>query len=172
MTALLGTRVPIQSGRSFKAEWTGRRELVAPRLANETERILENFAQDSGFDPAQPVTVNFRAGIFGHHQHGRAADIYAVGGIGIDEWKARWDRAALLCQNKSDFINCRAISSAEKMRNLGWRLYKALQHYGRWVQPYGFPIQLFGPWTNSEGPWKFISPRLLRAHRDHIHFAI
>jgi hypothetical protein len=169
MNTLVNTRVPIQSGRSFKAEWPRRRELVTPRLANETERILENFAQDSGFDPERPVTVTFQPGIFGHHQHGRAADIYAVG---IDEWKARWDRTAAACQRKADLTYRRALFSAEKIRNLGWRLYKALQHYGRWVQPYGFPIQLFGPWTDSEGPWKFISPRLLRAHHDHIHFAM
>jgi hypothetical protein len=172
MTKPVTARVPIQSGRSFKAEWPGCRELVTPRLANETERILENFAQDAGFNPRRPVIVTFQPGIFGHHQHGRAADIYAVGGIGIDEWKARWDRAACACQRMIDPVNRLAASSAEKARNMGWRLYKALQHYGRWVQPYGFPIQLFGPWTDSEGPWRFISPRLLRAHRDHIHFAM
>jgi hypothetical protein len=59
----------------------------------------------------------------------------------------------------------------EPVINLGWRLYKALQLYGRWAQPYGYPIQLFGPWTRSEGPWKHISDRLLRAHLDHIHVA-
>ena len=52
-----------------------------------------------------------------------------------------------------------------------WRLYSTMAAEGRWAQPYGYPIQLFGPWTRTEGPWKYISDRLLFAHRDHIHVA-
>jgi len=59
----------------------------------------------------------------------------------------------------------------EKKRNLGYKLYKALQTQGGWAQPPGFPVQLFGPWTRGEGPHKQISDRLLHAHRDHIHIA-
>ena len=65
----------------------------------------------------------------------------------------------------------RLIAEKEEKENLGWRLYKALQRYGQWAQPYGYPVQLFGPWTRTEGPWKPISDFLLRAHRDHIHLA-
>ena len=56
-----------------------------------------------------------------------------------------------------------AIGAAERKRNLGWRLYKAQQVHGRWAQPYGYPIQLFGPWTRHEGPWRYISERMLRS---------
>ena len=62
-------------------------------------------------------------------------------------------------------------SAANLFKSNVWRLYKALQLHGRWAQPYGHPIQLWGPWTRMEGPWRFISDFLLRAHRDHIHVA-
>ncbi|HEY0722753.1 MAG TPA: hypothetical protein VGD41_01905, partial [Pyrinomonadaceae bacterium] len=105
------------------------------------------------------------------HRVGRAVDIYAVGGIGIDSWKQQWDRTQRCACAVSDAQKRSALLDNEQNQNLGWRLYKALQNYGRWSQPYGYPIQLFGPWTRSEGPWKFISDFLLRAHRDHIHVA-
>jgi hypothetical protein len=38
----------------------------------------------------------------------------------------------------------------EKQRNLGYKLYKALQVHGGWAQPQGYPVQLFGPWTRGE----------------------
>ena len=63
------------------------------------------------------------------------------------------------------------IIDEEKKRNLGHKLYKALQARGGWAQPQGYPVQLFGPWTRGEGPHKAISDQLLRAHRDHIHVA-
>ena len=86
-------------------------------------------------------------------------------------WKRRWDEA---CGRTARFAPRAArqiVTKTEPITNLGWRLYKALQRYGRWSQPYGYPIQLFGPWTRSEGPCKHISDRLLRAHHDHIHVA-
>jgi hypothetical protein len=43
-------------------------------------KVLERFAHEAGFNHEQRVGVFFRPGIFGHHQVGRAADIYAVGG--------------------------------------------------------------------------------------------
>jgi hypothetical protein len=142
--------------------------MVTPVLATELHRVLERFAQDAGFSEQRPVGVFFKPGVVGHHQVGRAADIYGVGGAGLDVWKRRWDdahsAAASLAQQDPR-------AAEERKRNLGWRLYKAIQCYGRWSQPYGYPIQLFGPWTRTEGPWKFISNRLLYAHRDHIHVA-
>jgi hypothetical protein len=144
---------------------------VTPTLASELERVLERFATEAGFGPERPVALFFKPGVVGHHKVGRAADIYGVGGRGLDEWKRRWDEAiAGAADGKPAGDRTAAIDRARK-DNLGWRLYKALQTYGRWSQPYGYPIQLFGPWTRTEGPWKYISEGLLRAHLDHIHVA-
>lgn len=145
--------------------------MVTGELADELSRALERFAIDAGFDERRAVSVFFKPGVFGHHQLGRAADIYAVGGFGIDQWKRRWDEACTRAALTADTAACQIVTKTEPVTNLGWRLYKALQLYGRWSQPYGYPIQLFGPWTRSEGPWKHISDRLLRAHQDHIHVA-
>jgi hypothetical protein len=149
--------VSVRSGRSFRVASPPEDARVTRTLAAELEYVLEKFAQEAGFDERHPVSIEFRPGIFGHHRVGRAADIYGVGGRGIGEWADRWD--------------CAGDRAAESRRNLGWRLYKAQQIHGRWSQPYGYPIQLFGPWTRAEGPWKYISDRMLRAHRDHIHVA-
>jgi len=160
--------VPVRSGDAFHIEKFPAIGLVTPLLASELERVLERFSKEAGFTKAHPVDVVFKPGTVGHHQVGRAADIYAVGGRGLDVWKTRWDR---VLQPAAETADLRSALAEEKRNNLGWRLYKALQDYGRWSQPYGYPIQLFGPWTRSEGPWKFISDRLLYAHRDHIHVA-
>lgn len=137
--------------------------LVTPALARELGRVLERFAREAGFDGRRPVGVSFRPGIFGHHRVGRAADIYGVGGVGLGEWRRRWDRARAAGGDALDL---------ERRRNLGWRLYAALRRHGRWARPPGYPVQLFGPWTREEGPWTRISDRLLRAHRDHVHVAL
>lgn len=160
--------VPVRSGDAYSIENFPASGLVTPLLASELERVLERFSKEAGFTKAHPVDVVFRPGTVGHHQVGRAADIYAVGGRGLDVWKARWDQAL---QTAAETADSRSALAEEKRNNLGWRLYKALQTYGRWSQPYGYPIQLFGPWTRSEGPWRFISDRLLYAHRDHMHVA-
>ncbi len=152
---------PVPQGIAYKVESPPSSAMVRLQLARELGRVLERFAREAGFGPQRPVGIVFRPGIFGHHRTGQAADIYAVGKLGIGEWKRLWDRA-------QDSLAERAF---EEQRNLGWRLYKALQRYGRWSQPYGYPIQLFGPWTRTEGPWRFISDFLLHAHRDHIHVA-
>jgi hypothetical protein len=102
---------------------------------------------------------------------GRALDIYGVNGLGLDEWKRRWDAALCRAAAAGPGLQRRLIVETEQKRNLGWRLYKALQRYGRWAQPYSYPIQLFGPWTRSDGPWHHISDFLLNAHRDHVHLA-
>jgi hypothetical protein len=159
------------SGRSYRVTSPLKNALVTRDMANELEKVLEKFALEAGFNEQHPVSVYFKPGIFGHHRFGRAADIYAVAGIGLDEWKSRWDAAKKQMLQTSDLQERRAIQSAEKQRNLGWRLYKAQQIHGHWAQPYGYPIQLFGPWTREEGPWKYISERMLTAHHDHIHAA-
>lgn len=164
-------RVSVRSGRSYRVTSPLAEACVTPALAAELEHVLEKFAQEAGFDERHPVGVEFRRGIFGHHRVGRAADIYGVGGVGIGDWAARWRCALDRARSACDAGERRAIVAAERKRNLGWRLYKAQQIHGRWAQPYGYPIQLFGPWTRAEGPWRFISDRMLRAHRDHIHVA-
>lgn len=160
-------RVAISSGRSFRVDSPPENQLVTRELSNELKKVLERFASEAGFDEGNRVGIVFRPGIFGHHKVGRAADIYGVGGLGLDIWKRRWDEAQRCAQHTGNL----GVLARERRKNLGWRLYKALQKYGRWSQPYGYPIQLFGPWTRSEGPWKYISDFLLHAHRDHIHVA-
>jgi len=167
----MARHVAVESGRSFRIASPPRNALVTPQLANELEHVFEKFALDAGFDQHRPVSIFFRPGIFGHHRCGRAADIYGVGGIGIGEWQNRWERVRNAIRSMSDRTERAAAAAAECRRNLGWRLYKAQQLHGRWAQPYGYPIQLFGPWTREEGPWKYISNRMLRAHLDHIHVA-
>ena len=133
--------------------------------------VLERFACEAGFSRERPVTIGFRPGVVGHHRVDRAADIYEVAGVGLEVWKRRWDAALRRARAQPHLEDRRAIVRRERRTNLGWRLYRALMCHGRWSQPYGYPIQLFGPWTRSEGPWRFISDRLLHAHRDHIHVA-
>jgi hypothetical protein len=143
--------------------------MVTPELAGELARVLERFARQAGFGAGHRVGVFFKPGVVGHHQVGRAADIYGIGGVGLDRWKARWD-AATRAAPPVDAAP-RALAACERRQNLGWQLYKALQTYGHWARPAGYPVQLFGPWTRTEGPWRPISDRLLYAHRDHIHVA-
>jgi hypothetical protein len=164
-------RVPLRSGAAYRAVSPPGHGLVTSELADELHRVLERFAVEAGANERQPVTLFFKPGIFGHHQIGRAADIYAVNGIGLDEWKRRWDIARARAASAATPLRRRLILETEEKQNLGWRVYKALQRYGHWAQPYGYPIQLFGPWTRTEGPWKYISDFLLQAHRDHIHVA-
>jgi hypothetical protein len=163
--------VPVPSGKAYRLASPPAGAMVVPTLAEELPRVLERFAQEAGFSEERPVSVLFKPGVVGHHQVGRAADIYAVAGVGLEVWKQRWDEALRLASQAPTPQEGQAILAWERKRNLGWRLYKAVQHYGRWAQPYGYPIQLFGPWTRSEGPWMYISDFLLNAHRDHIHVA-
>ena len=158
-----GSLVPVASGLAYRVDSPPGNALVTRDLAGELRRVLEIFAREAGFDERRPVGVFFKPGVVGHHQVGRAADIYEVDGKGLDRWKGRWDEAMR--------HGPRTASSEERRMNLGWRLYHTLQVHGRWSQPCDYPIQLFGPWTRAEGPWTFISDRLLDAHRDHIHVA-
>lgn len=146
-----------------------RNAIVTAELAGELGRVLERFASECGCTRKNPVTIFFKPGIFGHHQVNRAADIYGVGDLGIGDWASRWNRCQQQTATSRDRRANHILLNREHMTNLGWRLYKAMQIYGRWAQPYGYPIQLFGPWTRAEGPWRHISDRLLYAHRDHIH---
>lgn len=164
-------RVPVRSGAAYCVTSPPSHALVTRALADELQRVLERFAREAGAGGLRPISIFFKPGIFGHHQVGRAADIYAAGGLGLEAWKRRWDDAQRRCAGAPTPLERRLIRETEEKRNLGWRLYKALQTYGQWAQPYGYPIQLFGPWTRSEGPWKYISDFLLHAHRDHIHLA-
>jgi hypothetical protein len=164
-------RVPVSSGKGYRIDSPPGNALVTRELAGELKRVLEKFSMDAGFSESNPVGIFLKPGVVGHHKFGRAADLYAVGGIGLDRWKERWDMAIGHASRASTFEDRRRIAAAERRNNVGWRLYKALQLYGRWAQPYGYPIQLFGPWTRTEGPWKYIGDRLLHAHRDHIHVA-
>jgi hypothetical protein len=163
--------VAVRSGSAFRVDSPPASALVTPELASELHRVLERFAIEAGASDRQPVRVFFKAGIFGHHQIGRAADIYAVNGLGLNGWKRRWDEAMERAAGAATPLERRLIREKEEKENLGWRLYKALQRYGQWAQPYGYPVQLFGPWTRTEGPWKHISDFLLHAHCDHIHVA-
>ena len=160
----------IRSGSAYRVQTPGPL-LVTTELAAELNKVLERFAQDAGFTSANPVSVQFKPGIFGHHKVGRAADIYGVGGLGMEVWKKKWDEANKLAGKQRPTRPTSPTLIHERKANLGWRLYQALKNYGRWSQPYGYPIQLFGPWTRTEGPWKYISDFLLHAHRDHIHVA-
>jgi hypothetical protein len=163
--------VPVPSGKTYRVQSPPQSALVTPELAEELRGALERFAREAGFGGDRPVGVYFKPGVVGHHKVGRAADIYAVGGISLDTWRRRWEEQLDRARNKEGQVERKAILDRERNCNLGWRLYKALQCYGKWSQPYGYPIQLFGPWTRTEGPWTFISGGLLRAHRDHIHVA-
>src|SRR5215475_12623651 len=163
--------VPVQSGSNFRVDSPPENALVTRELAAELERVFELFGSKARKDGKGRVGVYFKPGIFGHHKVGRAADIYAVGGIGFEHWKADWDAALCSCAEVVNEGERRARLNELRRKNLGWQLYKTLQTYGRWSQPSGFPIQLFGPWTRSEGPWHFISDFLLKAHCDHIHVA-
>jgi hypothetical protein len=163
--------VPVPSGRAYRIESPAAGAMVTPELAEELRKVLERFAVEARATEQAPIGIVFKPGTVGHHKVGRAADIYGVGGAGIDLWRRRWDEAQQHAAAAPDAATRRAISERERSRNSGWRLYKALQLHGRWSQPYGYPIQLFGPWTRAEGPWKFISDRLLQAHADHIHVA-
>lgn len=163
--------VAVKSGSRFQIASPPDSALVTKEVADELERVLEQFGRIANTVSATKVTILFKPGIFGHHRVGRAADIYEVGGIGIDVWKQRWDDAMKRAALAIDPATRAAILKSERSKNLGWLLYKTLQHFGRWSKPAGYPIQLFGPWTRTEGPWKYISNFLLHAHRDHIHVA-
>src|ERR671922_1163163 len=129
-------RVPVPSGNGYRIDSPLGNGLVTGELANELRRVLERFAREAGFSESNPVGIFLKPGVVGHHRFGRAADLYAVGSVGLDQWKKRWDEAI---GHASRITNAerRNVTAVERKNNLGWRLYKALQLYGRWAQPYG-----------------------------------
>ncbi|MBO0724186.1 MAG: hypothetical protein J2P52_01190 [Blastocatellia bacterium] len=162
---------PIPNGQFFRVVSPVEESLVTPPLAIELSKALEQFAQSNGFSAERPLDVSFKRGVLGLHRLARAADIYAVGGKGVGQWAHEWNDAMRKAKAATDRQEQARLVEEEKRRNLGYKLYKALQAYGGWAQPKGYPAQLFGPWTRGEGPHKTISDRLLNAHRDHIHVA-
>ena len=159
------------SGKLFRVVSPPEHAKVTAQLASHLTQALEQFAQANGFTEEKPMTLSFGRGTLGLHRSHRAADIYAVDGKGIGAWAQEWNGAmgraasAPTPQERARFI------AEERQRNIGYKLYKALQVHGGWAQPPRYPVQLFGPWTRGEGPHRQISDRTLRAHRDHIHVA-
>jgi hypothetical protein len=162
---------PIPSGQAYRVTSPPEHSLVTPPLAQQLSQIFEQFAQANGFSAERPLDVTFGRGTLGLHRFRRAADIYAVDGKGLGQWAQEWNAAMRQATCTPNPQERARLVAAEKARNLGYKLYTTLQTHGGWAQPRGYPVQLFGPWTRSEGPHKAISDRLLQAHRDHIHVA-
>jgi hypothetical protein len=106
--------------------------------------------------------------------------------------EAGMDQAMATAEKLSDPQQRGEAIVPEQKRNLGHGLYKALREHGGWrVNPNGWRayrgvMQLFGPWTATEGPWKAMQIKdpnpyqqqrladqqwVFRAHQDHIHVA-
>lgn len=162
---------PIPSGQAYRVTSPPEHSLVTASLAQQLSQMLEQFAQANGFSAERPLNVAFGRGTLGLHRFRRAADIYAIGGKGLGQWAQEWNAAMRQATNTSDPQKRAQQVRDEKVRNLGYKLYTAMQAHGGWAQPQGYPVQLFGPWTRAEGPHKGISDQLLHAHRDHIHVA-
>jgi hypothetical protein len=162
---------PIPSGQIYRVTSPPEHSLVTPPLASALHRVFEKFARDNRFTAEQPLSVSFGRGTLGLHSLGRAADIYAVGAKGIGQWAHDWNSAMRQAATTPTPQERARLVTEEQGRNLGYKLYKALQAHGGWAQPPDHPVQLFGPWTRGEGPHKEISDQLLQAHRDHIHVA-
>jgi len=162
---------PIASGKLFRVVSPPEQASATPQLAQHLSQALEQFAQANGFTEEKPLAISFGRGTLGLHRSNRAADIYAVDGKGIGVWAQEWNGAVRRAAAAPNPQERESIVAEQKQRNLGYKLYKALQARGGWAQPPGYPVQLFGPWTRGEGPHKRISDPMLRAHRDHIHVA-
>ena len=184
---------PVRSGQAYRVVSPPGRGLVTPELAEALESVFERFAHERGFTPQKPVEIRLSRGFkAGSHVHGegRAVDIAAVGGRSLLEWKQESDRAMAAAEKLSDPRQRAEAMAAEQNGNLGYGLYKALQAHGGWRvnpkgwRPYQGVVQLFGPWTATEGPWKAMQINVpnpyqqqhladqrwvFRAHRDHIH---
>jgi hypothetical protein len=180
---------PVQSGESYRITSPPARGLVRSELAQALETVFEQFAREHSSSRQQPLEISlsrgFKANSHGHKE-GRAADIAAVGGKSLLQWKQEWERAMSGPGQQAD------VPATEQRSNLGYALYKALQAHGGWrVNPGGWRVyqnvmQLFGPWTATEGPWKAMrienpTPEerqrladqrwVFQAHQDHIHVA-
>jgi hypothetical protein len=186
---------PVQSGQAYRITSLPARGLVTPELAEALETVFERFAREHSFTHEEPLDMRlsrgFKADSYGHGE-GRAADIATVGGKSLLEWKQEWDRAIAIAEKLSDPQQHTEAIGVEQRRNLGYGLYKALQEHGGWRvdqmswRPYRGVMQLFGPWTATEGPWKIMQIKapnpyqrqrladqhwVFQAHQDHIHVA-
>jgi hypothetical protein len=184
---------PVLSGQAYRIASQPARGLVTPELAEALETVFERFARERGFTPEKPLEIRlargFKAGSHGHGE-GRAADIATLAGKSVLEWKQEWDRAMAPAEELSDPQQRAEAIATEQKRNLGYGLYKALQEHGGWRvnprgwRPYRDVMQLFGPWTPTEGPWTAMQIKdpnpyqrqrladqqwVFQAHQDHIH---
>jgi hypothetical protein len=178
----------VRDGSAFRVVTPLECGLVTPDLATALEALLERFSHGHGFTPGMPLPVAFGRGYqpgSPGHREGRAIDLIAVAGQCFREWKRQWDHAHVDAQRLPARERAAAVA-AERQRNLGYRLYIALRDHGGWRlddhgwRPYRGLVQLFGPWTASDGPWPRDQPTptqqfdrawVLRAHQDHIHVA-
>jgi hypothetical protein len=185
----------VQSGEAYRITSPPVRGLVTPELAQVLETVFARFASERGFTSGKPIEIHLSRGFKPDaegHDEGRAADIDAVGGQSLQQWKQAWEQAIAAGEKSTDPQQRTEAVAEEKKRNLGYGLYKALQEFGGWrVNPGGWSVyravmQLFGPWTDTEGPWKamqiehpsrYQQQRLtdqqwvFRSHQDHIHVA-
>ena len=159
--------IPLPPGEFYTLDSPPWNAMVTRPLARELSRVLDRFAKEAGFTADKKVELHFEPGVVGHHQEGRAADLYQIQRRRLDEWRKDWDRAQALAEPERT-----AAIAGQRRRNLGWRVSVALATYGNWARPPGYPVQLFGPWSRETGPHHAISDRLLNAHRDHIHIAL
>jgi hypothetical protein len=185
----------VASGRSYRVTSPVASCLVVPALAQALEETFEHFAHHNGFSKDCRLDIEFARGLHAAapgHAEGRAADISAVGGKSLREWKAQWDAALLAGNALAEESEREAALASEQKCNLGYGLYQALRNRGGWrvegPESRGLSgvVQLFGPWTPEEGPWKEISTskaeeqqllrmaaqqKVFKAHEDHIHVA-
>jgi hypothetical protein len=186
---------PVPSGQAYIITSTPAHGSVTPGLAEALKTVFEQFAREQGFTFEKSLAISLSRGYKANshgHKEGRAADIDAVGGKSLLQWKQEWDRAMSSAQKLDDSKQQAQAIAVERQRNLGYGLYKALHAFGGWrVNPRGWRVyrnvmQLFGPWTATEGPWKAMQVKsptpedrqrladqqwVFRAHQDHIHVA-
>ena len=185
----------VRSGRCYHISSRPDRGLVIPELARALETLFDEFAHRRGFTPERSLEIRLSRGFKARspgHRSGRAADIASVAGKSLLEWKRTWDDAMAAADTLVDPAQRADAISAEQTRNIGYGLYKALQEHGGWLvdpaswRPYRGVMQLFGPWTATEGPWttmRITHPTpyqrqrladqqwVFQAHHDHIHVA-
>jgi hypothetical protein len=162
---------PIPNGQAYRVTSPPEDSLATASLASALQQVFEKFALANGFSAERPLRVSFRRGTLGLHRAGRAVDIYAIGEKDLSQWATEWNSAMRQAAAAPTPQERTRLVAEEQTRNLGYKLYKALQAHGGWAQPSSYPVQLFGPWTRGEGPHKAISDQLLSLHRDHIHVA-
>lgn len=190
-----GGLVPVASGETYHISSPQEYGLATPDLVKALEQVFERFAQQHGYTSQKPLEISLERGYAAKspgHFEGRAVDISTVGGQPLAEWKRSWKQVTREAKSLVSQQDRAVALDAERGRNLGYGLYKALQDYEGWRinpggwQPYRGVEQLFGPWTAVEGPWKRLlianpTPQqvqslrhqdwVFKAHQDHIHVA-